>query len=641
MYLPTMRHIAILLLSLSICCGLYASAADETSHVYPFPTDTLLRGYYNRPYERYEAEPDYCLTNGTFLAPTDDQRLLQSEASHQQALTLTAEGDYVAWTIHRPGDGLTIRFSLPDSEDGTGTEGTLDVYAGEELVGTIPLSSYWAWQYCTDTYPDNTPKTDCVIRMRFDETHLQLSRPVASGEQLRLVKSTADNLPYTIDFIELEPVPEPVAFESLTGEKVCYEPIVDGQAVDLQEFINTHGGKTIYLPAGRYEYDKRLYINADNTRLIGAGMWHTELYFSAPSDNSATYSQRGIETNRSHLRVEGLYINTANRQRYYDNDNSKQVGKAFMGSWGKGSVISHCWAEHFECGAWIADYSGTGSDSLLVEHCRFRNHYADGINCSHGSTNHTIRYCSFRNNGDDDMASWTTQRMCRHITYAYCTAENNWRASSLGFFGGTGHYAHHIVIFDGLECGVRINADFSGRGFADSEEIYLHDITVVHCGCIAGQKGTAGDFWGNRQGAVNIGPTAYYPVQHLRMEHISVQDSRRMAFYIAAGANPIADLHLRHITIDGAATGITFYGARGDATYCDLLFYDVEQPMTSYGTYWTWTEDPDCTTPLTPPAATQPTAPRTYDILGRTTTPYATGIYIVSDTQQTRKILRP
>ena len=42
-------------------------------------------------------------------------------------------------------DGLTIRFSLPDSEDGKGTKGTLALYVNDEYVQDITLDSYWAW----------------------------------------------------------------------------------------------------------------------------------------------------------------------------------------------------------------------------------------------------------------------------------------------------------------------------------------------------------------------------------------------------------------------------------------------------------------------------------------------------------------
>lgn len=557
-----MQHRFCFIALLSVSLGLSAQ-------VYTFPTDALGQGYVTRPYERYEAEEGLCNTTGQFLAPSDRQTDLQSEASHQQAVQLFHSGDYVSWVVNRPGDGLTLRFSLPDNDEGTGRKGTIAIYAGEEQLATMELNSYWAWQYCSDNYPGNTPNANGLIRMRFDEQHIRLSRPVQSGETLRIERVTDDSHPYTIDFVELEPVPAPVLATDIEADDVV---TFDGNG-DIADFIHAHVGQTIYIPEGRWETQKRIYLrNKDNTALIGAGMWYTEIYFAAPSDNASTYSHRGIEADRSNLRVEGLYLNTANNRRYYQEDSRYQVGKAFMGSWGRNSVIRNCWAEHFECGAWIADYSGTPCEDLLVEDCRFRNNYADGINCCQASTRHIVRNCSFRNNGDDDMASWTTSRRCTSVEFAYCTAENNWRASSLGFFGGTAHRAHHLAIFDGLECGARVNADFSGKGFGDTDSIYIHDITIQHCGCSFGKKGEAGDFWGNQQGALNIGGTNYYNVQNIVFDNITVTDSRNNAVHMIAGnGKQLQNITLRNVTIDGAPQyGIYYQGANGNVAYCNL-----------------------------------------------------------------------
>ncbi|NJK87304.1 MAG: right-handed parallel beta-helix repeat-containing protein, partial [Bacteroidales bacterium] len=112
--------------------------------------------------------------------------------------------------------------------------------------------------------------------------------------------------------------------------------------------------------------------------------------------------------------------------------------------------------EHFECGGWIEN-----ANSLNIQHCRFRNNYADGMNLSYGSKNSVVEHCSFRNNGDDDMASWSRSTgLCENNVYQYCISENNWRASGLGFFGGKQNKAHHIVISDAMEAGFRITCDF-------------------------------------------------------------------------------------------------------------------------------------------------------------------------------------
>ena len=263
--------------------------------------------------------------------------------------------------------------------------------------------------------------------MRFDEIHLKLSSKIPVNATFKLVKTDENNTPYTIDFVELEEVPEAVTFESITDEnKVEYSPD-DGK---LQYFISGNAGKTIFLPEGKYEVDNRIYITGDNTKIVGAGIWYTEIYFTASSDDKSTYNQRGIETNNSNVVLEGLYLNTINNKRYYNQDDRYQVGKGVMGSFGSNSTIKNVWAEHFECGGWI-----DGANNLTIQHCRFRNNYADGIHVSYGSKNSTVEHCSFRNNGDDDMATWSrADRLCENNTFRFCTSENNWRASGTGFF---------------------------------------------------------------------------------------------------------------------------------------------------------------------------------------------------------------
>ena len=95
---------------------------------------------------------------------------------------------------------------------------------------------------------------------------------------------------------------------------------------------------------------------------------------------------------------------------------------------------------------------------------------------------------------------------------------------------------------------------------------------MVHCGGPSGTKGVAGDFWGNRQAAVNIGGTANYDVQHIVLANVDIVDSRYDAVMLSAGnGKTLRDIRLRDVPIDGAGRyGIFYYGASGDVMYCNL-----------------------------------------------------------------------
>lgn len=556
------------------------AAVAVQAQSYIFPTDALGRGYYDRPYLRYEAQAGMCSPDGgTFIsADPYSQDQLASEASDLQALTLNNKGESVAWTLDADANALTIRFSIPDNAAGTGTQQNLAVYDGDTKITDVTLDSYWAWQYTvkanvSEKYPDNTPSTDKFARMRFDEVNVLLPVTVETGHTLKLVKDNDSADPMTIDFMETEVAPDPMGFDDIEDEnKVEFT----GKGSALATFVLTHKGQTIYIPAGRYEVDEMLVIQGDGTKIVGAGMWHTTLYFSADPGKRSTYSDRGVTCNADNCGLAHLTLDSRSNIRYFENNSSKQIGKGLMGSWGKNSVIENVRVSHFECGAWIADYNGNASRNLRVTNCRFRNNYADGINLCSGTQGAVVSHCSFRNNGDDDQAVWSTGNWSRNNEYAYNTAENNWRASSLGFFGGQGNKAHHIAIFDAMECGARINGTFQGTGFGD-EETEFSDISIYRAGCTSQTTGIQGDFWGNANPALWIMGGYFYAVKNVTVRNINLYDSRFEGVRVQSNSGRAVDnLTMENIHVDGVSAdgrAFNFYpGLHGSGTGSGLTY---------------------------------------------------------------------
>src|SRR5579862_2179077 len=74
------------------------------------------RGFYDAPYKRYEADLG-TLTNGAFVMPKSyAQPDLQSEASGQVYVDMTAANASVEWTVIEAADGLVIRYCIPKGE---------------------------------------------------------------------------------------------------------------------------------------------------------------------------------------------------------------------------------------------------------------------------------------------------------------------------------------------------------------------------------------------------------------------------------------------------------------------------------------------------------------------------------------------
>ena len=548
-----MEKTTILLSAFLLAAVSLFAQADKTYQA----EDDRQRGYYDRPWQRYEAEMYKCETSGEILSPSFENAQLQSEATNQVAVTLQNQGDYIQWFCDSTANAMTVRFSLPDnatsSIDGTGTIGNLGLYVNGEKVKVyqsvrggdaialrddIQLDSYWAWQYFTGR--DNVAYEKLrgsILRMRFDEVILRPEVEIPAGSVFKLVKEDNNASPYTIDFVELEKV-EPVTFESIEGEKVKYE----GDGSDLQAFINDNGGKTIYIPEGKYNVPVRLYINDDNTKIQGAGIFYTELFFSAPLDDD-NFKSRGFESASNRVGVDGMYVNTILNQRYYNRNVATQPGKGFNGSFGANSTISNVMVQHFECGAWIED-----AQNLSVKHCRFRNNYADGTNLASACRNSTVEHCSYRNNGDDDMAAWSRVGLGVNVTYRHNTSELCWRAAGIGFFGGKQHKAHHCLIIEPIEIGIRIDASFGGTAFNNSGFIEIYENSVY-------KGGTKQNVWNNSyDGAIYVTLTgAQYDIPNISFKNIDVIDSKGNAISVNNYNNSNRKLKVcfENINIDG------------------------------------------------------------------------------------------
>ncbi len=534
------------------------------------------RGYYDAPYKRYEAELlSGCVGQCIFLEPSDCISDIQSEASNQIAAQLVAHHDYVEWACTEAADGMVIRFSIPDAPQGGGTTGLLTLSVNGVKVRDIELNSYWAWQYKDriagqgNYYFDNMPGSGKYARMRFDELRVRLDEKIPTGAIFRLEKSDDNSIPYTIDFVELEPIPAPITYESvLNGTNVCYNPLTDGP---LYNFVIINAGRTIFLPAGKYDVKQRIWLTANNTRIIGAGTWYTEIYFSADPNNQTEYGNRGFyNEGGSGCSIENLYINTANERRYFDYQGGIPMGKGIEGSWGDGAKFKNLWIEHFECGAWISY-----AKNLLITQCRMRNNYADGINICGSSSDCIVENSDFRNNGDDNVASWSSsQEPATNLIFRHLTSELGWRAGGIGIFGGRNHHLHNLLIRDQCESGLRIVTDFVGAGFNDKDYITVEKTTITNSGSRSGAIGEYGNIGGGEAGALELSSCNCYNLHNVKCKEINIINAKWSGVLLDSGNGyKMTNIYLENICVDGWLNkGITFNNAKGSVFYRNFIF---------------------------------------------------------------------
>ena len=108
--------------------------------------------------------------------------------------------------MNTTGAGVTMRFTMPDSGDGMGLTGSLDVYVNGSKVETVNLTSYWMWQYFGGGNPSDTNDGGAPL-FAFDEVHFTLPTALKSGDKLRIQSSGASGLEYGVDFVEVEDIP--------------------------------------------------------------------------------------------------------------------------------------------------------------------------------------------------------------------------------------------------------------------------------------------------------------------------------------------------------------------------------------------------------------------------------------------------
>ena len=475
------------------------NATENQGQVKEYSTD----GYGAKmPYTTHEAE-NASVENGATIQQSTDMESTAVEATNQTYVELPKKDAAVTFNVTEPANALNVRYTIPD-----GASGQLDVQVNGSSVGNLDLSSHSAWQYLKGDHEYDQAIDGSSARFRFDETRLLLKDiQLKSGDKISLVKKKDDNVPYGIDFIELEQAPAPVAQGensiSIVDKGASANDDSDDTAALLAAVEEAKAsGKSVYIPEGRFNFDKQVNIEADNLKISGAGVWHTQLHFTSDKRYGGGivfgHNSNGIE-------LSNLYMDSNLTSRY----NEDAQYKAISGTLGKDSKIHDIWVQHFEVGMWIGDYDQTGNmkytDGLVVENARIRNNLADGINFAQGTKNSTVKNSNIRGNGDDGLAIWssisngTNAAAEENNKFLNNTIESGWRAAGIGIFGGKGHEISGNLIKDVFAgAGIRVNTVFAGHNFdLNDSGIKIHDNTIL-------RSGTTNDLYKLHRGAIDF-----------------------------------------------------------------------------------------------------------------------------------------
>jgi hypothetical protein len=511
------------------------------------------------PWTRYRAADSTVATSGggatLETSPNFDKMNLASQASNQAYVQLSTAGAYVQWTVSQSNQaGVAMRFTLPDSANGYGQNGSVDCYVNGTKVQTINLTSYYAWQYFSGGGdPSDSPVSGDVPAFAFDEVHWLLPTPLQSGDVIRIQSSGGPVV--GVDFIEIESVPAPLAQPAGSVSVASYGAVpysnnsaAYGEIAELQggSSVSTAPGvtdslaafnaavtaalaspsKTLYIPAGTYYLSSMWVVgNGGNPinqlTIVGAGIWYTTIQFTNPAVAGGGCSLQMSATGT--MNFSNIYLNSMLRSRYNEN----AIYKAFMDNFGINSNFHDLWEDHFECGFWVADYHHMPdqvSYGLTIQNCRIRDNLADGVNFCNGTYNSTVINCNIRNGGDDGLAVWpnnfNSAPMAVNDTFTHDTIEFEWRSAGIALYGGSGHQVTNNLVEDTfMSAGFRSNTTFPGYHFENNTGITISNNTFICCG-------TSYDAWSGELGAVDL-EASNTSIQNFTFTNDQVIDAQR------------------------------------------------------------------------------------------------------------------
>lgn len=420
----------------------------------------------NLPYTTYEAEA--ASTNAEVLVKSRTYRTdIQSEASGRQGVKLKNNGDYVEFTLQKPANTMVIRYCIPDSLDGAGMESTLSMYQDGIKKRDLNLTSKYSWIY--GGYPYSNSPSEGKAHRFFDESRIFFNETLNKGAKIRLQKDSGNEAEYyIIDFIEYEMVENAPEKPENSLSITDYGAVANDGNDDYSAIVSCieaakSQGKEVWIPAGTFNLTEKRPLEVNGVTIRGAGMWYSNLV--------------GV----------GAAFTYSGTCKFYDfamtgNATVRRDSEDLAGFEGKGAAsnvtIQNIWMEHMKVGVW--SYQTTG---LIIQGCRIRNTYADGINMCSSTNNATVRNNNLRNTGDDCIAIWPWQGDSCNNTIEYNTIQCPNLANGIAVYGGSGNSVLNNSIYDTINngSGICLGTDYdTPNGFSGTTTVKGN--VLVRCG---------------------------------------------------------------------------------------------------------------------------------------------------------------
>ncbi|GAA3082656.1 hypothetical protein JOF29_004568 [Kribbella aluminosa] len=429
-----------------------------------------------------EQEAENATFTGVKIGPGRDAYTLPAEASGRTAVRLQPT-QYVEFTLTRPANAFTLRYSIPDAPAGGGITAPLDMTVDGKHKRTMTLTSQYAWLYgmypfSNDPNVDPTPgwwkpEPDPVAKPFrpnhfYDEQRVLLDRTHQAGDKVRFAVPRSTTAAWTVldvaDF-ELVQAPSKQPARSLdvrlfgadpTGRRDA-APAIERTIAAAKEL-----GRSVFIPAGTFQVNRHIVV--DQVTIRGAGNWWTiikgkVLPLPQPAPDKSTHSAPGFygryaaDGGSTGVHLSDFAIESDVRERI-DTDQVNGIGGAIGG----GSTIENLYLHHTKVGIWLDG----PMDGLLIKNNVITDAVADGINLHLGVSNVRATGNFVRNSGDDGLAMWSESNaggLVNHDNvYDHNTVQTPVLANDIAIYGGRDNAVTDNLVADPIREGSTLHA---------------------------------------------------------------------------------------------------------------------------------------------------------------------------------------
>src|ERR1700722_3969819 len=374
------------------------------------------------PFTEYEAES--ASTTGTIIGPSFAQGTLPSEASGREAVQLTAQGQYVQFTLTSAANAFDLHYALNQ-----GASGTLSVYVnGTKLSQQLSLTSAYS-------YISTGSITGSMTHKFYDDARMMFGQTYPAGTTVRFeVDSGNSAVPYTLDVADFYNVPAAITQPANTVSVTTYGADPTGVNDSTSAFNQAitaanSAGEAVWIPSGTFLVNSHLQIQAGT--IEGAGDWYTQLKANELIDNTSAVA--------GPINLSGFAIlgNTVGRH-----DDS--TANAIDGSLGSGWTVNGLWIQDTNVGMWLQ----FGNSNCTVENSVIEPPDADGVNFNGNASSCTVKNNFIRGTGDDSLAIWSYPTADSNITFANNTIVAPTLANGIADYGGDNNTISNNVVAD-------------------------------------------------------------------------------------------------------------------------------------------------------------------------------------------------